>query len=310
MDYTFRTMIDKFILNFDVFLKNEVLPEIEKLAAPPLMEPMLYVLSNAGKRIRPYLVFSCAGFSYDAQRYKSAFYVASSLELLHTYSFIHDDLPAMDDDDMRRGKPSCHMQFSEWGAILAGDALNTLAFGLLAKAKEEDDSLDLCQMVSLLNKRGGMEGMVSGQAQDLYAEKVWPHNREKEEAKTLLKEIHQKKTASLFACACEFGALLGGLKDIQKYSEYGWKLGLLFQIKDDLLDVQGDVKDMGKAVGKDIDKLSYPRIYGIEESEKLAMALQRDLEGLSTSLAVPPRADKNYIQDLAKLGNIIFKRNF
>ena len=304
---------------FNTFLHADVLPRIRAGVAPQLAEPMIYSLDAPGKRIRPVLCLWSAGIGFSEQdpaapRARSACFAGAAIEAIHTYSLIHDDLPAMDDDDLRRGRPACHRQFSEWAAILAGDALNTYAFELLAFAAETlGRPAALAEFVPVLAEGAGR--MVCGQALDLDFERGSASTLKRGSASTLkrgsasdpagtrdespaareqvrarLDEIHRKKTAALIRASLELGAIVAGVDAAgrARFGEFGTDLGLLFQIADDLLDVQGDTASLGKTAGKDAasGKLTYPALYGLEESRRKAHDLQARLETLATELPV------------------------
>jgi geranylgeranyl diphosphate synthase type II len=231
---------------------------------PRLQEALRYSLLAPGKRLRPLLVLLAAeacGSPPDV-----ALPVACALEMVHTYSLVHDDLPAMDDDDLRRGRPTCHKQFDEATAILAGDALLTLAFQVIAEDVQPPALAATCG--SELARAAGACGMVGGQMADLEWEKRTDRRLEDLDA------IHQKKTGALFRVALRLGGLLGcqsrhdpRLADLDRYAD---RLGLAFQISDDLLDVEGSAEQTGKRVGKDATrgKLTYPGLLGIAESRR------------------------------------------
>ena len=247
---------------------------VDQDCPPRLREAMAYSLLAGGKRLRPVLVLmaaeACRG---DAE---SALPAACALEMVHTYSLIHDDLPAMDDDDLRRGRPTCHKQFGEALAILAGDALLTLAFEILAKEIQPPETALACCR-DLASAAGAM-GMVGGQVLDLEAEESC-RNPLYETTLEQLESIHRRKTGRLFTCSLVMGARIAGadLPTRDRLEMYGKYVGLAFQIADDLLDVTGDQVKMGKGVGKDADhgKLTYPALLGVDESRNRAEDLIR-----------------------------------
>ncbi|RWZ60889.1 polyprenyl synthetase family protein [Halobacillus fulvus] len=223
---------------------------------------MLYSIEAGGKRLRPILLFA-TGRAFGLNEDKSLA-VASALEMIHTYSLIHDDLPAMDNDDLRRGRPTNHKQFDEATAILAGDALLTLSSQLIA----EDDHLNNEQRVFLireLSKASGARGMVEGQMQDMLSE-------DKEVSLEQLENIHKNKTGQLLKFSIVAGAYLGGAneKEMHEMTRMGEALGLIFQIQDDILDVTGDADVIGKPVGSDEGnkKSTYPQLLGLEGAKK------------------------------------------
>ena len=230
-----------------------------------LNEAIQHSLLHGGKRLRPILVLACAeAFGNTPERFLS---FACALECIHTYSLIHDDLPAMDNDDLRRGRPTCHKQFDEATAILAGDALLTLAFELAAQPMRDVLPTTALTMIGQLAQAAGMAGMVGGQMRDMLAEN-------KELSLQELKTIHAHKTGALIRLACVAGATLGGANDTQKeqFSLYGEAIGLAFQITDDILDETGDSHLLGKATGQDRQsaKATYPRLLGLAQAQKEA----------------------------------------
>jgi geranylgeranyl pyrophosphate synthase len=235
-----------------------------------LKEAMEYMLFSPGKKIRSAMVlWSCQ--LVDGQISEAALLAAAAIEMVHTYSLIHDDLPAMDNDDFRRGQPSCHKQFDEATAILAGDALLTLAFEILTDGVENPQMG--IQMVRLLAQSAGPSGMIAGQMSDLLAEHT-PGTMD------LLRHIHINKTARMFAAAAGLGAIAGGAKEkeLEGLLQYGLKIGLCFQIADDILDETVQSEQLGKTAGKDKQqgKLTYPSLVGLKESQKIAAELARE----------------------------------
>jgi len=232
-----------------------------------LSEPLQYVLESPGKRVRAAIVLWCCEL-VGGQVNRNAEIAAAAIEMVHTYSLIHDDLPAMDDDDYRRGRLTCHKRFNEATAILVGDALLTLAFELLAK--EIDKPAVAVRLIGELAEAAGPAGMVAGQMADLKAA-----NGDADEE--MLKCIHANKTAKMFRCAAAMGGICGGADEGQlKYlREYGLKVGLGFQIADDILDVCASSEQLGKTSGKDAKqgKATYPAVVGLEKSRELAEKL-------------------------------------
>lgn len=246
-----------------------------------LRDAMAYSLEAGGKRIRPALVYAVLetyGMSLERGRE-----VAASLEMVHTYSLIHDDLPAMDDDDLRRGRPTNHRQFDEATAILAGDALLTDAFRILTQMPLS--ALDIVEIIRIFGLAAGSSGMVGGQLDDMLAEKR--NNVTLEE----LQSIHERKTGALLVYALEAGAILAGAsaEDRMHLKQFGRHLGIAFQIQDDILDVVGDEETIGKRVGSDEfnDKTTYPKLLGLEGAKQ---ALDQEVEAAQAaieSLSVP-----------------------
>ncbi|MBA3314498.1 MAG: polyprenyl synthetase family protein [Planctomycetaceae bacterium] len=239
---------------------------------PRLREAMEYSLMAGGKRLRPVLtLFACEACGGTAAE---AIPAACALEMVHTYSLIHDDLPAMDDDDLRRGRPTNHKQFGEALAILAGDALLTRAFEIVAAGVRPADVAAAC--CADLAAAAGAAGMVGGQVADLEAEDLAPSGDQDVDGRHLV-AIHRRKTGALIACAASLGGRVAGINEETRLSlaAFGRNVGLAFQIADDLLDRTGDRDRMGKGVGKDaaLGKLTYPGLYGVEESRRKAAAL-------------------------------------
>jgi len=232
-----------------------------------LKETLKYTLGTPGKRVRSALVLWCCEL-LSGQINRNAEIAAAAIEMVHTYSLVHDDLPAMDDDDLRRGFPTCHKAFDEATAILTGDALLTLAFEILAK--EVDEPTIAVKLIGQLAQDAGPGGMIAGQMADLRAE----NGRGSQE---LLEYIHTNKTAKMFRCAAVMGAICGGAakQQIDSLSEYGLKIGLGFQIADDILDVNASSEQLGKTVGKDAKaaKCTYPAVVGIEKARELEQKL-------------------------------------
>ena len=269
-------------------LRAAVARELDRLMpaaeAPParLHAAMRYSVFAGGKRVRPVLVV-LAGETFGAGR-ADLLAGAAALELLHTYSLVHDDLPALDDDDLRRGRPTLHRQFDDATAILAGDALLTLGLTVLAEEPQGAGAARRARAVALVGRAIGTEGMVGGEMADVEAERRWP-----EDAAAALDWIHRKKTGALLAAALRLGGLYGGAgeEDDRRLAELGASLGLMFQIADDILDVEGSADSLGKAVGKDArsSKLTYPGLHGLSESKR-RLAGARD-EALRTASALP-----------------------
>ncbi len=228
-----------------------------------LFESIRYSLTAGGKRIRPILVLESAK-SVGMKNIDDILDIAVATEFIHTYSLIHDDLPSMDNDDLRRGKPTNHKVFGEAIAILAGDGLLTYAFELISKNKSVEP-LKLLKVINILSNGTGIYGMVGGQAADILAEE----GRFKD-----IEFIHLHKTAKFLESCCWIGGVLGnGDKHQQKaLKDYGRYIGLAFQIQDDILDEIGNTEKLGKTVGKDKEsnKLTFPSIYGIEKSKEIA----------------------------------------
>jgi farnesyl diphosphate synthase len=235
-----------------------------------VFEAMRYAALAPGKRLRPLLVLASARlFGVSA---RSALQVAAAIELVHSYSLVHDDLPAMDDSDLRRGRPTCHKAFDEATAVLAGDGLLTLAFEVLAHPDTHGDSAVRCELVSALAQAAGASGMVGGQMIDLIAE-----NRSLDIG--AITRLQRLKTGALIAFACESGPILGKASTEVRSALRGYAhdLGLAFQIADDLLDVEGSAGETGKPVGQDVaaGKATFVSILGRERARDQAELLVR-----------------------------------
>ena len=222
-----------------------------------------YTLHAPGKRIRSAITLWCCELVSE-QINHNAEIAAAAIEMVHTYSLVHDDLPAMDNDDLRRGQPTCHKAFDEATAILTGDGLLTLAFEILAK--EIDDPVTSVKIIGQIAESSGPAGMIAGQMADLKAEKI-------EGSEQLLEYIHLNKTAKMFQCAALCGAIAGraNMSQVRALSEYGLKVGLAFQIADDILDICGSSEQIGKTAGKDVKaaKCTYPAVVGLERAKKI-----------------------------------------
>lgn len=248
---------------------DEVLPRPEGLHAR-IPEAMRYAIFAGGKRLRPFLTLTSA--SLFAAPQARALRVAAAIEALHTYSLVHDDLPCMDDDDLRRGRPTTHKQFDEATAVLAGDALLTLAFGILADPATHPSGEVRAQLVACLARAGGSDGMIGGQMIDILAP-----DRDYREAEVIL--LQALKTGALFEFACEAGAILAeaGDDDRRRLREFAQGFGLAFQIADDLIDVLGTAEEAGKAVGKDQEagKATLVSLLGVDKARDEAGRLAR-----------------------------------
>jgi farnesyl diphosphate synthase len=286
----FETYQQARLARIELFLTHLLPPE----HSPPLFQAMRYAVLNGGKRVRPLLVYAtgealgCLPDVLDAP--------AAAIELIHCYSLIHDDLPAMDNDDLRRGKPTCHKVFGEATAILAGDALLTLAFEILSNPKLNPIPAEQqIQMVQILSEKSGMRGMVEGQALDLASE----GNHQNISLENLY-QIHNKKTGTLIEAAVTMGAIpslgQGSLNktiktlgfrptesneniqaSIPKLQEYARCIGLTYQIQDDILDIISDTETLGKSIGKDQEqnKATFPSRLGLEHAKQHAHALHQ-----------------------------------
>lgn len=266
--YDFVSDLKQFSSEFNAKLPN--LFKFPDGAESRVTQAMFYSLSNGGKRLRPFLVSRTANLF--AIKEDTSFPIAASLEMLHTYSLIHDDLPAMDNDDMRRGRPTCHKQFDEATAILAGDGLLTYAFEVLANAPDVSDSIKIKLASLLANRAGAFCGMVAGQMLDLLAE-ANPQMADD----NIIKHIEEMKTGCLLAYAAQAGAILGQADEnaYNAITRYARCIGIAFQITDDILDVVGDSAKMGKTLGKDKEqnKTTFVSLYGLENASTKAKSL-------------------------------------
>ena len=248
-----------------------------------LKEAIKYTLGSPGKRVRSVLVLWCCEL-IGGQVNRNAEIASTAIEMVHTYSLVHDDLPAMDDDDLRRGQPTCHKAFDEATAILTGDALLTLAFEILAK--EIDQPVIAVGLISQLAQDAGAAGMIAGQIADLKAQ-------ENTGTKEMLEYIHINKTAKMFRCAAAMGAICGGAtqKQFECLCEYGLHVGLAFQIADDILDETASSEQLGKTAGKDLKaaKCTYPAVVGLDRAREV----QKKLTSEAVAMLKPfgPKAD-------------------
>ncbi|WP_244951690.1 (2E,6E)-farnesyl diphosphate synthase [Pseudoalteromonas luteoviolacea] len=259
---------------------------------PTAKAAALYSVSNGGKRLRPFLVYA-TGEMLGASK-QDLDTAAAAVECIHSYSLVHDDLPAMDDDDLRRGKPTCHIAFDEAQAILAGDSLQTLAFELLSSHQFAVSSQQQVLMIKTLAQASGLQGMVGGQALDIAAtDKMIDIDQ--------LERIHRLKTGALLNCAIELGALCApNVSELTRsqLKEFGLAIGLAFQVQDDILDIEGDTSTLGKPQGSDLqhNKSTYPALLGMEGAKnKAQMLIEQALQALDKI-----DADTQLLSELAK----------
>ncbi|MGN0519411.1 MAG: polyprenyl synthetase family protein [Candidatus Fimenecus sp.] len=254
-------------------------------------DAMLYSLQNGGKRVRPMLTLAfcevCGGNPQNALPF------ACAVEMIHTYSLIHDDLPCMDDDDLRRGKPSCHKQFGEANALLAGDGLLTLAFETVTKA-ENIEPADIVRAVRVLSNLAGYAGMIGGQVIDLLSE-------EKTVDYDTLHRIDKLKTGALIKAAALLGCIAAGVTDetvLHAAAAYAENIGFAFQVVDDILDVTADTQTLGKPVGSDEknEKSTFVKLLGLEKSRQLA----NDLTDSAVKALKTMRGDTSFLNAFAK----------
>ncbi|MGI6151430.1 MAG: polyprenyl synthetase family protein [Christensenellales bacterium] len=259
-------------MNFEAMQKSYVDAVNDALKAyladerihPRLAEAMAYSVTAGGKRLRACLLLSACELAGGSV--KDALPFAAAVEMIHTYSLIHDDLPAMDDDCLRRGKPTNHVVFGEGMAILAGDGLLNYAMQIMLHAALQDESNKALNAAHEIAERAGVWGMIAGQAEDLSSEGKEPDEK-------TLHYIHAHKTADMLLASLRSGGTLGGADEglMRALTAYGEKLGLAFQIQDDLLDLFGDAASLGKSVGKDAQKrkLTFPALYGAERAKTM-----------------------------------------
>jgi geranylgeranyl diphosphate synthase type II len=264
---------------------------------PTIHRAMRYSLFAGGKRIRPLLAIAAAEAVSDAPVGIDS--AACVLELIHTYSLIHDDLPALDNDDLRRGRPTCHKVFGDAMAILAGDALLTLAFEVLAKLEGVHAERRIALVSELATASGTVGGMIGGQVNDIEGEGKFPTAH-------LLDSIHRAKTGALLRASVRMGGIYAGAtpEQLQALTEFGEHVGLAFQIVDDVLDVEQSSEALGKTAGKDAQqkKITFPAVYGIERSREMA-----EQERLAAHLSLKifdERAER-----LRELAELIVRRN-
>ena len=266
------------------------------LMSDKLIDAMHYSLSNGGKRIRPILMIEFCKMCGGKADY--AINAACALESIHTFSLIHDDLPCMDNDDLRRGKPSCHKAYGEDIALLAGDALALDAFSKICETKNVSPE-QILRVVQEISKASGFSGMCGGQLLDIENETVAPDIER-------LKLTYKLKTGKLIATACKCGAILGGADEdkINLAEEFGYDIGLAFQIVDDILDVEGDEETLGKPIGSDTeqDKTTFVTIYGIEKAKETAKEIT------DKALSILSQFDSNeYLTELTK--TLLIRKN-
>lgn len=258
---------------------------------------MRYSLFAGGKRIRPLLAIASAEAVSDAPIGIES--CACSLELIHTYSLIHDDLPALDNDDLRRGRPTCHKVFGEAMAILAGDALLTLAFEVLSKLEGVEPSRKVELVRELATASGTVGGMIGGQVNDIEGEGKRP-------TAPLLESIHRAKTGALLRASVRMGAIYAGAdeKQLAALTSFGEHVGLAFQIVDDILDVEQSSEALGKTAGKDAaqHKITFPAVYGVEASKRMA-----EEERVAAHLALQPFDDR--AQRLKEIADLVVQRS-
>lgn len=262
----------------------------EELEPVELHRAMRYSVFAGGKRLRP--VLAVLAYRWAGGKQEVIYAPACALELIHTYSLIHDDLPSMDDDELRRGKPTNHVVFGEAMAILAGDALHAMAFELLAMGGRIEIISDVARAI-------GTAGLVGGQVYDLDCEGKTP-------SPEMVEKIHLNKTAALLTASLRVGVMMADAskRDLKAITEYGRKMGLAFQIVDDVLDIVADEAKLGKPIGSDEErqKTTYPAIYGVEKSREMARELIEQAKR-----ALPPDKDNS---DFNAIADFILERSY
>lgn len=285
----------EFSKTYKHIIEEALFTSLKQLSAPKrLVEAMDYSLQAGGKRLRPLLLFATLhGFKKDP---KIGLPIALSLEMVHTYSLVHDDLPSMDNDDLRRGKPTNHKVFGEAYAILAGDALLTYSFQTIAEVNDNEISTEKkLKLILELSKAAGPEGMVGGQVADLEGEK---------KSLTLqdLEYIHERKTGKLL----EYSIIAGGIiadateEQIQHLRDFAFHLGLAFQIRDDILDIEGTVEEIGKPVGSDEhnEKSTYPSVLTLDGAKE---KLEEHILLAKKSLSLTNNMDSSFLLEICNL---------
>jgi len=256
---------------------SELLPPVNRIPAE-LHQAIRYSCLAPGKRLRPALTLACCDSVGGIKN--QALDAACAIEMIHAFSLIHDDLPAIDNDDLRRGRPTCHIQFGEGIAILAGDALFSLAFECIAECS--DDPKKIVQVLKVLTHASGSDGLVGGETVDIQSEG-------KHIDKETLDYIHSRKTGALIKASCEVGGILGGAtqEEIRILGLYGEKVGLAFQIADDVLNETSTPEQLGKSAGSDRERMkaTYPAMYGLEESRSKALSLAAESGDLVKNFA-------------------------
>jgi geranylgeranyl diphosphate synthase type II len=268
----------------------------ESVEPASLHKAMRYSVFAGGKRIRPILAIASAHAVSDAP--EGVENAASTLEMIHTYSLIHDDLPAMDNDDLRRGRPTCHKVFGDAIAILAGDALCTLAFEVMARLPHIDAHRKVRLVQELGQASGTVGGMIAGQVHDIEGERRHP-------TASLLEKIHRAKTGALLRASVRIGAIYAGAtgRELASLTEFGEHVGLAFQIVDDILDVEQTSEKLGKTAGKDEaqQKITFPAVYGLDRSREMA-----EEERIAAHVALQSFDDR--AERLRQLANLIVQR--
>ncbi len=294
-----RQMTNYWMNEYKALVESEIerlVPNLNACGYATVNDAARYSLTLGGKRIRPIIMLECCRiFGGDI---KEALSFAVALEMIHTYSLIHDDLPCMDNDDMRRGKPSCHIKFGEDTALLAGDTLLTESFNIAANAPIDDTRK--IKAIAILAKRAGLHGMIGGQVLDLSFEKTKPTIEQ-------LKEMCRLKTGCLVSAAAEIGAVIAGAEQnqIDLISQYAFNVGLAFQIIDDILDITSTAEVLGKPINSDLenDKTTFVTLLGLEKAKEFATGLTNEALDILNSLNKDTKR-------LCSLTNMLLQRNY
>ncbi len=274
-------------------VNTEILSYLNKYASKEMYEPMEYSLKAGGKRFRPIIMLlMCEAISGS---YKDAIPFAVAMECIHTYSLIHDDLPSMDNDDLRRGMPTCHIKFDEATAILAGDGLLNIAFEIMLDKLKSNFEKKYLDAISCIANASGTNGMIKGQVLDIKAENKKISEKE-------LFEIYENKTGKLILASIRVGAIIGGANNEQLkiIEDLAYKLGIAFQIQDDILDIEGDQQKIGKPINSDIknNKSTYVSIYGMEKAKQDYKLLSKEVLENLKNLNLEEKSIYNYIKNL------------
>ena len=283
---------NEFAVEVRALVESELDRILPAATTPPVSvhSAMRWSVFAGGKRFRPLLLIA-TGKTFGAEVEK-LITAACAFELIHTYSLIHDDLPSMDDDDLRRGQPTCHVKFGDATAILAGDALQTLAFQIVSEASDLFFETRVQLISELARAAGTPSGMVAGQAHDLEGET-------RDVSSDELEQIHRLKTAALIIAAARCGALIGNVsaQDLNSITHYASQLGLLFQITDDLLDITSTAETLGKTPGKDArsQKATYPSVFGVDSARDRAVRVHADACVSLSRIARPT----NHLREIA-----------
>lgn len=279
-------------------INDEILKYLKKYSGEEMYEPMEYSLKAGGKRFRPMIMLlMCEALS---ECYKDAIPFAVGIECIHTYSLIHDDLPSMDNDDLRRGLPTCHIKFDEATAVLAGDGLLNIAFEIMLDKLKNNFEKKYLDAIYCIAISSGTNGMIKGQALDIKAEG-------KKISKNELFDIYENKTGKIILSSMKSGAIIGGANEEQLsiVEDIAYKLGIAFQIQDDILDIEGEQEKIGKPINSDLknNKSTYVSMYGIEKAKNDYMELSSQVLQNLEKLGVKDKGIYHYIKSLINRNN-------